>query len=174
MLVQLDLKSSVPLYQQLKTNIIAGILSGNLREGDRLPSIRQLASDLSINLHTVRKVYGLLADEGYVHFSRSSGTVVNTPPALDSESMEQFESVLLPIIIELRARNVDRARYNELMDCLWEASMDASSTEAITDNMPSEALSQSTASTKVDSKLRAGLSPVRLPAQTPTRKLRYS
>ena len=121
MLIQLDMRSSVPLYQQLKTAIIAGILSGELQEGDRLPSIRQLGSDLGINLHTVRKVYGLLADEGYLHFSRNAGAVVSTPPALDTEGMDQFERVLLPIVIELRARNLAKGQYDELMGRLWKA-----------------------------------------------------
>ena len=127
MLIQIDLRSSVPIYQQLKTAIISGILSGELREGDSLPSMRQLGSDLSINLHTVRKVYGLLTDEGYIHISRNQGAVVNTPPALDSDGMDQFERVLLPIIIELRARKLPKKQYDELMDRLWQASLNASS-----------------------------------------------
>ena len=135
MLLQIDLRSSVPIYQQLKTAIIAGILSGELREGDRLPSTRQLGSDLGINLHTVRKVYGLLADEGYVHISRNQGAVVNTPPALDSDGMDQFERVLLPIVIELRARNISKGQYDELMGRVWRASLDsASSSEEVKDN----------------------------------------
>jgi len=124
MLVQIDPRSTVPIYKQLKTLLIAGILSGELQEGDRLSSVRDLASDLGINLHTVRKVYGILADEGYVTVSRNQGAIVSAPPALDSEGMAQFEGVLLPIIIELRARNISKQQYDDLMDKLWEDSME--------------------------------------------------
>lgn len=123
MLVHIDMRSSVPIYQQLKTALIAGILSGELQAGDRLPSVRDFASDLGINLHTVRKVYGLLADEGYIDISRNQGALVNTPPALDVEGMSQFEKVLLPIVIELRARDIPKKQYDTLMDRLWEESI---------------------------------------------------
>jgi GntR family transcriptional regulator len=123
MLVQIDTRSSVPIYQQLKTALIAGILSGELKEGDRLPSVRDLASDLGINLHTVHKVYGLLADNGYIDISRSLGAIVKAPPALDRAGMKQFEDVLLPIIIEVRARNISKDQYNKLMDRLWDESI---------------------------------------------------
>jgi len=123
MIVHIDTRSSVPLYQQLKTALIAGILSGELAEGERLRSVRELAGDLGINLHTVRKVYGILADEGYIEITRNKGAVVCAPPAIDKEGMAQFESVLLPIIIELRARNISREHYDELMNRLWDHSM---------------------------------------------------
>jgi DNA-binding transcriptional regulator YhcF (GntR family) len=123
MLVQIDLRSSVPIYQQLKTALIAGILSGELQEGDRLPSVRDLAGDLGINLHTVRKVYGLLVDDGYVDMSRNQGALVAAPPSIDKEAVSQFERVLLPIIIELRARNISKEKYDALMNHLWEVSL---------------------------------------------------
>jgi len=124
MLVQIDNRSSVPIYQQLKTALIAGILSGELKEGDRLPSVRDLGQDLGINLHTVRKVYGLLAGDGYIDISRNRGALVNRAPALDREGMIQFENVLQPIVIELRAHDITKKQYDELMDNLWNASLD--------------------------------------------------
>jgi DNA-binding transcriptional regulator YhcF (GntR family) len=123
MLIEIDMHSSIPIYKQLKTAIISGILSGQLNEGDGLPSVRQLASDLSINLHTVRKVYEMLCEEGYIRIHRSKGTEVCRPPKLYEEDLTVFKSLLLPIIIELRARNIGQKRYGELMNELWEKSM---------------------------------------------------
>ena len=123
MIVQIDAKSSVPIYQQLKTALIAGILSGQMKEGERLSSVRELARDLGINLHTVHKVYSILADEGYIEMTRNAGAVVAVPPAIDKEGMAQFERVLLPIVIEMRARNIERAHYDALMDRLWNMSI---------------------------------------------------
>ena len=128
MLVKLDFKSSVPLYQQLKTGIVAGILSGEITEGDRLPSTRQLGRDLGINLHTVNKVYGILADQGYIHLSRNAGAVVNAAPALDKDGMQEFENVLLPLVIELRARDMSKDQYDQMMNQLWDASLTAAQT----------------------------------------------
>jgi DNA-binding transcriptional regulator YhcF (GntR family) len=123
MLIEIDMHSSIPIYKQLKTAIISGILSGQLNEGDSLPSVRQLASDLGINLHTVRKVYEMLCEEGYIRIHRSKGTEVCRPPKLYEEDLTVFKSLLLPIIIELRARNIGQKRYGELMNELWEKSM---------------------------------------------------
>ncbi|MCL2491896.1 MAG: GntR family transcriptional regulator [Coriobacteriia bacterium] len=123
MIVEVDSRSSVPIYQQLKTALIAGILSGEIVEGERLRSVRDLAQDLGINLHTVRKVYTILADEGYIEMTRNKGAIVVTPPKLDKESMSQFEKVLLPIVIELRAHDIGKEQYSELMERLWDESI---------------------------------------------------
>ena len=55
-----------PLYLQIRNQIVAGIATGELEPGQALPSVRSLASDLGINLHTVNKAYAVLRDEGYV------------------------------------------------------------------------------------------------------------
>jgi GntR family transcriptional regulator len=124
MLIEIDMHSSIPIYKQLKTAIISGILSGHLNEGDSLPSVRRLASDLGINLHTVRKVYEMLSDEGYIRIYRSKGAEVFHPPKLDKKDLAVFESLLLPIIIELRVRDIGKEQYAEFMNGLWEKSID--------------------------------------------------
>ena len=66
MVITVDKLSETPLYLQLRAQVIAGIAAGELRPGDPLPSVRSLAEDLGINLHTVNKAYATLRDEGYV------------------------------------------------------------------------------------------------------------
>lgn len=124
MLIEIDMHSSIPIYKQMKTAIVSGILSGQLREGDNLPSIRQLSSDLGINLHTVRKVYEMLCEEGYIKIHRSKGAEVCQPPKLDKEDLSVFEGLLLPIVIELRARDIGKERFAVLMNDLWEKSIE--------------------------------------------------
>lgn len=124
MLIEIDMHSSIPIYKQLKTAIVSGILSGELHEGDNLPSIRQLASDLGINLHTVRKVYEMLCDEGYIKIHRSKGAEICSPPKLDKEDLSVFEKLLLPIVIELRARDIGKERFAILMNDLWDKSIE--------------------------------------------------
>lgn len=117
--IKIDMHSSVPIYKQLKTAIISGILSGELKEGDRLPSVRQLGCDLGINLHTVNKVYNLLKDEGYISINRSQGTIISKPSKANKEDLEDFANALLPIIIEMRARNITRAQFDGIIDSVW-------------------------------------------------------
>lgn len=66
MVIRIDQKSEEPLYLQIRSQIIAAIATGELVPGTALPSVRALASDLGINLHTVNKAYAVLRDEGYV------------------------------------------------------------------------------------------------------------
>lgn len=121
--IQIDMHSSVPIYKQLKTAIISSILSGELKEGDRLPSVRQLGCDLGINLHTVSKVYNLLKDEGHIIIHRNQGAIINAPPQADKEDLKDFVNALFPIVIEMRARNITKAQFDDLIDTVWEQSM---------------------------------------------------
>lgn len=79
MIVSIDECSSDPLYKQIHDQIIAGIATGELEPGMSLPSVRSLASDLGINLHTVNKAYAVLRDEGYVQMRGRSGAVISEP-----------------------------------------------------------------------------------------------
>ena len=64
MVLMLDLESHIPIYEQIQVSIISMIIDGDLEQGTQLPSVRQFASDLTINLHTVNKAYKNLENEG--------------------------------------------------------------------------------------------------------------
>ncbi len=74
MLIKINFESEMPIYKQLKRQIIIGIAKGELERGEELPSVRQLAGDIGINLHTVNKVYNILKEEGYLDIDRRRGT----------------------------------------------------------------------------------------------------
>lgn len=76
MIIRIDQASSEPVYLQVRDQIVAAIARGELQPADRLPSVRALASDLGINLHTVNKAYAVLRDEGYLLMRGRSGAVV--------------------------------------------------------------------------------------------------
>ncbi|WP_294438741.1 GntR family transcriptional regulator [uncultured Slackia sp.] len=76
MILRIDQMSPDPVYQQIRDQIVAAIGRGELLPGDRLPSVRALASDLGINLHTVNKAYAVLRDEGYLFMRGRAGAVV--------------------------------------------------------------------------------------------------
>lgn len=77
----LDLDSEVPIYQQIRDRIVEAIARGEAREGDPLPSTRQLAADFGINFHTVNKAYDLLRQQGVIRINRKSGAVVRRDAA---------------------------------------------------------------------------------------------
>lgn len=79
MLIELDLTSDIPLYQQIRDQIVLGLAAGRLRDGESMPSVRQLASDLGINFMTVNKAYGLLKQEGYLVTDRRAGSRLTLP-----------------------------------------------------------------------------------------------
>lgn len=73
MLIKIDFQSDEALYIQLRNQIILGIATSTLHEGDVLPSVRQLAEDIGINMHTVNKAYSVLRQEGFVTIDRRRG-----------------------------------------------------------------------------------------------------
>src|SRR5437764_13690330 len=77
LLILIEPDSEKPIYQQIRDQIVEGIAKGELQEGSSLPSIRQLASDFGINLHTVNKAYELLEREGFLQLKRKTGAVIH-------------------------------------------------------------------------------------------------
>jgi DNA-binding transcriptional regulator YhcF (GntR family) len=76
MILTVDLDSEVPIYQQLRDQIVEAIAQGVLTEGSSLPSTRALAADFGINFHTVNKAYDLLRQQGLIRLNRKTGAVV--------------------------------------------------------------------------------------------------
>ena len=77
MIVEIDFNSDEAIYIQLRNQIIIGIATERLREGETLPSVRQLADDIGINMHTVNKAYSVLKQEGFVKLDRRRGAVIS-------------------------------------------------------------------------------------------------
>jgi len=80
MFSDLDPKSAVPLYEQIAVRLKAAVATGELRPGDALPSVRQLAGRLRINPATVVQAYRGLEDEGFVEMRQGAGTYVQAMP----------------------------------------------------------------------------------------------
>lgn len=76
MILRINQTAPDPIYQQIRKQIVTGIARGELRAGDGLPSVRALASDLGVNLHTVNKAYAVLRDEGYLIMRGRAGACI--------------------------------------------------------------------------------------------------
>ncbi len=85
MFIELDLQSETPIYTQLVQQIIEGIARKQLLPGEPLPSVRSMAADLGINLHTVNKAYNILKQDGFVQINRKQGVIIHPDsfPAAD-------------------------------------------------------------------------------------------
>ena len=84
MWIEIDFNSSEAIYVQLQNQIIMGIATDMIREGDTLPSVRQLADTVGINMHTVNKAYSILRQEGFIQLDRRRGAVV----AIDADKAQ--------------------------------------------------------------------------------------
>lgn len=110
--IEIDFSSDEAIYQQLCNQIIQGIAMSRLAEGEVLPSVRQMADEIGINMHTVNKAYTILKQEGYVKVDRRRGAVI----ALDENRQRAMDSIrksLRLTLAEAKCRNISR---EEVMD----------------------------------------------------------
>lgn len=112
MLLKIDFQSDVPIYIQLKQQIIEGIARGEIKEGESLPSVRQLAEDIGINLHTVNKAYTLLKNDSFILMDRRKGAVINMKKDMVSPDYdEKLNQEITPIIAETTCRGMTEEEF---------------------------------------------------------------
>ena len=119
MILEVDFNSEEALYIQLRNQIIVGIATNRLKEGESLPSVRQLAESIGINMHTVNKAYTVLKQEGFVKVDRRRGAVI----AIDADrisDLEQMRESLRVILARARCRNISREEVHALIDEIYE------------------------------------------------------
>jgi len=115
MIIKIDFESETPIYVQLKRQIILGIAKGELSQGESLPSVRQMAEDIGINMHTVNKTYNELKAEGFISVDRRKGAVVNnTNGLLTDEYHEELKEELDFIIGEAYCRGITEDEFIKL------------------------------------------------------------
>ena len=118
MLIEIDFNSDEALYIQLRNQIIMGIATSQLMSGDSLPSVRQLADNIGINMHTVNKAYSVLRQEGYIKLERRKGAVI----AIDYDQVmasRQIMRMLQPIMAEAICKNISREDIHDMVDVIY-------------------------------------------------------
>ena len=118
-MIQIDFNSDVAIYMQLRNQIILGIATSKIAEGETLPSVRQLADLIGINMHTVNKAYTVLKQEGFVSIDRRKGAVVS----IDSNkllSMQELKDELRMTLAKGCCKNVSKEEIHELIDEIFE------------------------------------------------------
>lgn len=114
-----DFDSSEAIYMQLRNQIILGIATAQIQEGDTLPSVRQLASGVGINMHTVNKAYALLQQEGILTMDRRRGAVIR----IDGDklmALEEMKGQLKVLLAKGCCKNISREEVHQLIDEIYE------------------------------------------------------
>jgi len=121
MIIKIDLRSEIPIYTQLQNSIIEGIVSGDLKPAEPLPSVRAMASDLGVNMHTVNKAYNFLRQDGFIQIHRQKGVVINPEgmPEVTSEYLIKFKQEIRPIIAEALCRGMEQKDFNRFCEELF-------------------------------------------------------
>ncbi|MCI5995936.1 MAG: GntR family transcriptional regulator [Blautia sp.] len=118
MVIKIDFQSEEALYIQLRNQIILGIATSRIQEGDALPSVRQLAEDIGINMHTVNKAYAVLRQEGFLTIDRRRGAVI----ALDADklqALQEMEKSLRVLLAKGICKNISCEEVHELVDEIY-------------------------------------------------------
>ena len=115
MVIEIDFNREEAIYIQLTNQIIMGIATSRLHEGDILPSVRQLAETVGINMHTVNKAYSLLRQQGFVNIDRRHGAVI----AVDIDKIKALKEMKQHLMLALArgcCRNISREEVHQLID----------------------------------------------------------
>lgn len=117
MFIEINFESKKPIYTQLVEQIIAGIAKGKLQPGERLPSVRNMAEDIGINMHTVNKAYQALRDREFILIHRQRGVVINPNgvPRADVAYVNYVMDELHPLIAESITRQISKEQFMKLV-----------------------------------------------------------
>jgi GntR family transcriptional regulator len=119
MLIEIDFNSDEAIYVQLQNQIIMGIAMNLIREGDSLPSVRQLADTVGINMHTVNKAYAILKQEGFIQLDRRRGAVI----AIDMDkarALLEMREQLRVLLARGRCKDISKEEVHALVDEIYE------------------------------------------------------
>ena len=119
MIIEFNFNSDEAIYMQLTNQIIMGIATSRLKDGDALPSVRQLADTIGINMHTVNKAYALLRQEGFVSIDRRRGAVI----CVDADKVKALEEMKEKLTVALArgsCKNVTRQEVHQLIDEIFD------------------------------------------------------
>jgi DNA-binding transcriptional regulator YhcF (GntR family) len=118
MYVRIDFNSDEAIYIQLRNQIIYGIATSQLQEGENLPSVRDLAEDIGINMHTVNKAYAILRQEGYLKLDRRKGAVI----AIDINKLQAVEEMrddLRVVLAKAFCKNITCEEAHEIVNDIF-------------------------------------------------------
>ena len=118
MIIKIDFNSDEAIYMQITNQIIMGIAKRQICDGDQLPSIRNMADEIGINMHTVNKAYTVLRQAGYVKLDRRRGAIVS----VDVDKIEAIEEIRRELSVTLAkagCMHISKEEIHELVDEIY-------------------------------------------------------
>lgn len=119
MIIKIDFNSSEAIYMQLRNQIIIGIAQERIKDGDSLPSVRQLAEELGVNMHTVNKAYAILKNDGYLRLDRRRGAVVSVSTESRTEHIENMNMGMRMMVAEAICKDISLAEMHQFITDMY-------------------------------------------------------
>lgn len=120
MVLKIDFNSDEAIYIQLRNQIIMGIATDMIQDGDTLPSVRQMADYIGINMHTVNKAYSVLREEGFVKLDRRRGAVVSLN-ADKIQAIARIRQNLDAVLCWGICKDITREEIHQLVDEIYDS-----------------------------------------------------
>ena len=119
MFIEIDFNSDEAIYMQLRNQIILGIATSAIREGDTLPSVRSLADTVGVNMHTVNKAYTVLKHDGFITINRKKGAII----VIDADrqrAVEELKDDLKIVLAKASCKNISREEVHDIIDDIYD------------------------------------------------------
>ena len=123
MIIEIDFNSDEAIYIQLRNQIVMGIAKEELQSGESLPSVRQMADYLGVNMHTVNKADGMLRQEGYLTLDRRKGAVVSVQTKEKSQEVEEMNLALRMTIAQAICKEISKDEMHHIINQLYDEIM---------------------------------------------------
>ena len=119
MIIKINEYSDIPIYMQIRNQIVMGISSGELEAGEQLPTVRALSTEIGINTMTVSKAYQILKTEGYILTDRKNGARVrmeiNRSKSINSENKDELKR----IVSEAKLSGISINDFEKMIEEMW-------------------------------------------------------
>lgn len=121
-LINIDNKSSVPIYQQIVDEIKEQVIKGILQGGDKLPSVREMASIITANPNTISRAYSELERQNVIETIRGRGTYVTVDykPVMEKERLENLKGNIKKIIVEAKYMGISKEKILKIIENTYE------------------------------------------------------
>lgn len=118
MVISINEYSDIPIYIQIRNQIVLGISDGRLSAGEQLPTVRGLAEEIGINAMTVNKAYQMLKQEGYIYTDRRNGAKVRERMEFSKELSTESKEMLQRVISEVKIRGISKEEFMKICETL--------------------------------------------------------